>query len=589
MAHLLQYMYRKLDVANKQGSAMINQKLNAVSVNPPQKLLIGLLEHYQSARFKDAEELAQKIIQDFPEHQFSWKMLAAVFKATGRKSKAVVASQKAVELFPQDAEAHSHLGVVLKEVGRLDEAKRCFKKALSLKSDYVEAHYNLGLTLREFMELDEAAECFKRAIALKPNVAEAHNNLGITLQEVGKFQDAEVSYNQAIMLNPYYAEAHSNLAVNLKKQGRLEESEVSCKRAIELKPGFVEAHNNLGGTLQELGKFDEAEASYNQAILLKPDFADAHSNLGVTLQELGRFNEAEASYNLAILLKPDFADAHSNLGVTLQELGRFQEAEASFNQAVAYKPDFAEAYSRLGVVLYIQGDGEAALAACEKANKLRDDLPNNKTTLAILKAKTARGITGLSFGNTGNQGSGSKQFKKPVILDRIVERELISSLYKMKSIELEKFDNSRSSDPRFGDGKCSQDFELFSANSPIIRSVAQDLTIIMSEAVNSDIHISESFFNIFGSGGGTTPHAHLSKLDQNRYLNFGKQKYSLVYYVSVGDQNCKDPGILKLYDPSEDILPTEGMIAIFPAGRRHSSIYGGKKDRIMIGANFYSL
>jgi len=50
-----------------------------------------------------------------------------------------------------------------------------------------------------------------------------------------------------------------------------------------------------------------------------------------------------------------------------------------------------------------------------------------------------------------------------------------------------------------------------------------------------------------------------------------------------------DPGILKLYEPSEDILPYEGMIAIFPADRKHSSIYEGKKDRVMIGVNFYSL
>ena len=68
---------------------MINQKLRAVKHNPPQELLIGLLEYYQNARFRDAEALAQKIIQDFPKHQFSWKILAAVFKATGRKSKAV--------------------------------------------------------------------------------------------------------------------------------------------------------------------------------------------------------------------------------------------------------------------------------------------------------------------------------------------------------------------------------------------------------------------------------------------------------------------------------------------------------------------
>ena len=87
---------------------MINQKLRrVVKLNPPQELLIGLLEHYQNARFRDAEALAQKIIQDFPKHQFAWKILAAVFKATGRKSKAVDASEKAVELFPKDAEAQS--------------------------------------------------------------------------------------------------------------------------------------------------------------------------------------------------------------------------------------------------------------------------------------------------------------------------------------------------------------------------------------------------------------------------------------------------------------------------------------------------
>ena len=42
-------------------------------------------------------------------------------------------------------------------------------------------------------------------------------------------------------------------------------------------------------------------------------------------------------------------------------------------------------------------------------------------------------------------------------------------------------------------------------------------------------------------------------------------------------------------NPEEDILPTKGLIAIFPADRKHSSTYNGKKDRIMIGVNFYSL
>ena len=107
----------------------------------------------------------------------------------------------------------------------------------------------------------------------------------------------------------------------------------------------------------------------------------------------------------------------------------------------------------------------------------------------------------------------------------------------------------------------------------------------------SDIYIEDSFFTIYGSGGGgINRHNHTSNpLDTDASFNLASQKYSLVYYVSVGDQNCSEPGILKLYDPSEDILPSSGMITIFPADRYHSVVYNGKKDRVIIGVNFYSL
>ena len=39
----------------------------------------------------------------------------------------------------------------------------------------------------------------------------------------------------------------------------------------------------------------------------------------------------------------------------------------------------------------------------------------------------------------------------------------------------------------------------------------------------------------------------------------------------------------------EEILPYNGMVAIIPASRNHSVVYNGKKDRVMIGSNFYSL
>ena len=67
------------------------------------------------------------------------------------------------------------------------------------------------------------------------------------------------------------------------------------------------------------------------------------------------------------------------------------------------------------------------------------------------------------------------------------------------------------------------------------------------------------------------------------------QKFSLTYYLDIGDQDCSEPGVLKLQDPNKEILPSEGMIVIFPASTMHSATYGGRKDRVMIGINFYSL
>ena len=264
----------------KEQLAPIPQTENAISETPSQKQLSKLLECYQAGRYEAAGELAISITQEFPTHQFGWKVLSAVFKQTGRISESLTASRKSVQLEPRDAEAHYNLGNTLKELGRLDEAEASFRQAIVLRPDYAEAHSNLGSTLN---------------------------------QNMPRLEEAVASFRQAITLKPDYAEAHSNLGSTLKALGRLDEAEASFRQTITLKPDFAEAHSNLGNTLQELGRSDEAEASLVQAIALKPDFAGAHYNLVNTLTELGRLDEAEASFRQAIALSPDFALAHGNL------------------------------------------------------------------------------------------------------------------------------------------------------------------------------------------------------------------------------------------------------------------------------------
>ena len=119
--------------------------------------------------------------------------------------------------------------------------------------------------------------------------------------------------------------------------------------------------------------------------------------------------------------------------------------------------------------------------------------------------------------------------------------------------------------------------------------VEKDLIALAEEAIGTKVYIKESWFTILSGGGFVDKHNHVSEL--NKLKGFGDQRkhFALVYYVNVGDQNCDDPGFLKFYDPEELILPTNGMVIIFPAERYHSVSYSGNKERTIIGLNFISI
>ena len=570
-----------------------NTKKEKVKIPSPEELN-SLLAHYQNGRLEDAEKLAIFITKKFPKHSFSWKVLGAVLKQTGRISEALVANQKALVIDPQDVEVYNNMGNVLVELNRLEKAEVVFRQAIALKPDFAQAYCNLGGTLQKIGKLEEAEASYRKAIVLKPQYPEAYNNLGVTQQEFSKLEEAEASYKQAIALKPDYAEAHFNLGNTLQKIGKLEEAEASYKQATASKPNYAEAHYRLGIIQQGFSKVEEAEASFRQAIVSKPDYAEAFNNLGKILwfnciksetqQVLTKLEEAEAIYKQAIALKPDYPEAFNNLANTLKELGRLEEAEASYRQAIALKPDYAEAHSNLGKFIYLNGDIDSALESIEKANHINPKLRTNELLLRVLQARQARENKVVSVNNKNNSDFDIGLTSNPLIVNRPVEAELIANLYEMKSIGLDKMLT-----PRFGAGRWSSHYLLFEDDRSIIKTVAEDLSNIMRKAVKSDIYIDDSFFNILGAGGGLVPHNHIGLVDKDPGLSLTSQKYSLVYYLTIGNQDSSEPGILKLYDPSEDILPSVGMITIFPANRNHSVIYGGEKDRVVIGVNFYSL
>lgn len=149
---------------------------------PSEKQLLTAFEHYQAGRWSQAELIASAITQEFPTHQFGWKVLGAVLTQMGRIEDALIPMQKSVHLEPLDAEAHNNLGVTLLELGRLGEAQESFTQAGALQPGYAEAHNNLGNTLKELGRLEAAENVYKKALAMQPDMPALQISLILLLE-----------------------------------------------------------------------------------------------------------------------------------------------------------------------------------------------------------------------------------------------------------------------------------------------------------------------------------------------------------------------------------------------------------------------
>ena len=118
-------------------------------LKPSEQQLVNLLELYKTGRYSDAEKLALSIIQEFPQHHFTLKLLTATLRQNGKINEALIICQKTVKLFPLDAEVHSNLGVLLRDLGRLGESCSAFFQAINLNPNFNNAYTNLSIVIKD--------------------------------------------------------------------------------------------------------------------------------------------------------------------------------------------------------------------------------------------------------------------------------------------------------------------------------------------------------------------------------------------------------------------------------------------------------
>ena len=560
--------------------------------------------HIDKGETKEAEKLFRSVLVVFPEDKRALEGIQKIQQREAANSSSKLAPtrdklheiiglynqgrfqeviQKAEETVRNSAPnvmLFNLIGAAHSGLKNLDQAIDNFNKVLELNPQDGMAYFNIGTIFLEKRNFEAAIENYQNCLSINPSHAEAFDNMGSALKAQGNFTTAIEQFTQAINLKPNFAQAHYNLGIALHETGDPQAAIKSHRKACQIRPNYFKAYLGMGNAMKDKGELDTAIDSYKQAINIKPDYADAYYNMGNALKDKGELNTAIDSYKQAIKIKPDYADAYYNMGNVLEDKGELEQALENYQMSIKIEHNKAKLYYRIASIYYDFGDISLAQDNLEKANSID---PMDWTVKGVLLTKVA--LSKLNKYSVRSKGpnliAGSEKCIATSI--RPVENELIQSLY---NIQTRKLDDTGLMDARHGNGICS-DFNLFASDNLMLKKVSKDLTHLMEKTVGSKIFIDDSFFNILKAGGGTTPHVHLHEHDKD--FEIGNDKYSLVYYLSVGDQKCTEPGILKIYGPDHDILPSKGMVTIIAANRSHSAVYNGKTDRVMIGVNFYAL
>ena len=482
--------------------------------------------------------------------------------------------------FPNSALLKNTCGVLNGSLNRPEIAVSNLRQALKLKPNYVDAHFNLGKILQETNQPNAAIECYQKALEFDSRHVDAHYNLGTTYRAVGQIDSALSSYKKALRVNSKYANAHKEIGATFHVIGDLDSAIKSYKDFLRVKPNDSDVFNQMGNAFGEKGEHAESISCYAEALKIKPESVESLINMGIALKNKGEFSAAIESYEQSLKYSPENPEAHIGLGLALKAVEKYQEASLALQKAADLSTDMPQANYFLAAISYLKGDFYTAIKQLDETYLI--DHENIPTEIArqVVKDKITDQKDNLDVDTARTPERSYTLNHEPLIANREVEEELINSLYEMKTRGL-----NDTGDARYGNGKCSMGLNLFDSSIPVIKKVSQELIEIIEKMLQKKFYSGESFFNVLSRGGGTHPHDHIGPYD--REFDLSNHKYSLVYYLSVGDQDVDEPGILKLYNPDYSILPTTGMVLIIPAKRRHSSIYEGDPDRVMIGLNFY--
>lgn len=243
----------------------------ALDINKTQE---EILEALKSRNFKEALNLAKKLVKKYPYLSENWNLLGIVYQSIQKYHKARKAFLESIKLNPQDEKAFLLLIKLLLNLKRWDEVSKILKVAYQNFPENPEINYYLFLSFINEGKFLDALNLGQKLLQISPSNTFIYYYISYLLKLTDQHEEAEKTLINGLKNDPRNLPLLKLGIILALETAQLELAKARCEYALSIYPENPLMLLLYGRTLKLMGKLPEAIKLYRISLqnLLKFPF-----------------------------------------------------------------------------------------------------------------------------------------------------------------------------------------------------------------------------------------------------------------------------------------------------------------------------
>ena len=343
----------------------------------------GVQQAEAEALKRDAVQVAERLVAEFPKDAVTYALLSAVHHNRGNSDEAVKWLRKCLELDPNRADAYGMLALIASDQGDLEQTVALCREALKRNPAMRDVQHRLGRALMDLGAADQLILTMERAVKMWPRSSESHYLLGQGYLQSGDYRKAKESFLSAVEIRPDHTQAYFGLFTASARLGQQDEASRYRKRFQQL-----EATDRKAAADRNVG-----EETRSGLPLVRKTVAKTYTGAAQIYHAHKDFAKAEQLFRKAALLDPNNTICRVVLTELFMQQGRESDALKFFRRLANEQPTNGVNHFYLGQLLYESRQFDAAERAYLTVTELSPERPEGYRGLAEFYLRTNRNLT----------------------------------------------------------------------------------------------------------------------------------------------------------------------------------------------------